>query len=467
MQHDPHTESPALSQCNSIDPSHRLPIENAAGGNECGATRIGPAGGNLSEGAPPSNTAPPNYRRPPSNGIRILRCAVDSLYLSYPGDLSQDRERQLLELKLCARSDDDHEIAKAQLAIGEHLFEVSDRGQGRFPYVLADNCYRIQVSSPESHSLPLAYAQIRSETLTALSLHEAEYGLRYIVNTLGLVNKEANISRVDLCVDFCSDMDMDSWSPEAWITRAHKITQHHIQRQFSGWSIGLGGDMGARLYDKTLELEKSKKDYLKPLWTAAGWKEDEPVWRLEFQFRRPSLKELGVPTFSELRPNLGGLWRYGAESWLRLAIPSATDDNTARWPTHPLWDALAAADWHEPSPPVLTRIKRTRVPSDDSLFVNGIGAFSSFMAREGITDIEAGIRAFVERVRRYHETPEHAPGSGLKHYLAAKVALKGRKYNTLKAKRFDDSKEKQKAANAYRKQRDGMPYSQPDPTDED
>ena len=48
----------------------------------------------LASGAPPSNTAPDNC-----NGgegfFKALRWGVDSLYLSYPGELSKERDAQL------------------------------------------------------------------------------------------------------------------------------------------------------------------------------------------------------------------------------------------------------------------------------------------------------------------------------------------------------------------------------------
>ncbi|MFZ2170991.1 MAG: hypothetical protein WAW61_15310, partial [Methylococcaceae bacterium] len=117
------------------------------------------------------------------------------------------------------------------------------------------------------------------------------------------------ISRVDLFVDFTSPVKMNSWDQSAWVTRAHNIASYSLRRHFSGWSIGMGGVMGARLYNKTLELEKSKKDYLKPLWKMAGWDEESPVWRLEFQYKREALKELGVLEMEHLIQHYGGLWK--------------------------------------------------------------------------------------------------------------------------------------------------------------
>jgi len=414
------------------------------------ASRTAGGGSNDEAGAPPSNTAPANYienQTPP----KILRYGIDSLYLSYPGNLAEDWGQRLEGLKQAAKSQEEEEQALAQIMVGKHLFEVLRSGRSKFSYVLVDNCFQLAISSPDSTSLPLTYAQLSSEMLTALGIEEAENRLRYIVNTLGLVTEEPNLSRVDLFVDFLSETDMAGWLPTAWVTRAHKVNQHNVQRQFSGWSVGLGGVMGARLYDKTLEIKKSKKEYLKPLWEAAGWREGQTVWRLEFEYKRQVLKELGVSKFPDLSSNLQGLWHYATESWLRLTIPNHSDENQTRWPTHPLWESLAALDWCMPESPTLSRIRTERIPSDDSLFVNGLGSLTSFMAREGITDLGEGFGEYLARAHRYHNSKDGGKDSGFKEYIAAKVASKGRKYNTIHHKNQAEDDARKSRAEAYRR----------------
>lgn len=350
----------------------------------------------LAPGAPVSNTAPANCMS--ANGVtdfQVLRFGVDSLYLSYPGLLAGDWAERLEALKQSAQSSDERERANAQVEIGGHLFEVADKGRGRFAYVLADNCFVVQVSGGHSEVLPLAYVQLASELLTAMSVTAAEEDLRYIVTTLGKVRDHAQVSRADLFVDFLSSVAMDSWPPVAWITRAAKIWLHTENRQFTGWSIGLGGALGARLYDKTLELEKSHKDYLKPLWAVAGWQPGQTVWRLEFQLRREALTELGVTTVPDLLKDLAGLWDYATGSWLRLTIPNPFDATATRWPDHPLWSDLAGVPWSSVSPAPLARVRMERVPSDESLFVNGLSGLTSFMARHGMTDLGEGFGEFL------------------------------------------------------------------------
>ena len=79
--------------------------------------------GGSGAGAPPFNTAPANCNDP-----KILRGAIDSLYLSFHGSLGSDTLEKLKDLKRKAQSPERSEQPKAQYRIGDHLFEVMDKG---------------------------------------------------------------------------------------------------------------------------------------------------------------------------------------------------------------------------------------------------------------------------------------------------------------------------------------------------
>lgn len=116
------------------------------------------------QGASPSNTAPHNSNNKLPDGFKLLRLAVDSLYLSYPGDLHPKVLARLIDLKGKAQSPHLEEQARAQYVAGNHIFEVKDKGAGLFPFVLDDNAYRIQFSRP-GKKLPMAYVKVSAEYL--------------------------------------------------------------------------------------------------------------------------------------------------------------------------------------------------------------------------------------------------------------------------------------------------------------
>lgn len=386
--------------------------------------------GEDSQGTPPSNTVPSKYN---PEKFKLLRFGVDSLYLSYPGVLSEDWDKKLARLKELAQMEGDLSQSIAQVMICDHLFEVRDKGAGRFSYVLVDNAYRIQASNSRSKSLPLAYVQISSEYLSHAGIEKAEEGLSYIINTLGMVNEPANISRVDLYADFCAECEMDAFDPmRDWVTRVQTMSLHYSHGRFSGWSFGSGGDIVARLYDKTLEVEKkSHKFYLHELWKATGWDGIRQVWRMEFEAKRNALVSLQMPKLSHLLPNQAALWRYLTENWLRLTVPTDSDSNRARWNNHPLWDFIAAAFNTEGDQAKLQRFNPARLPEDERLFVHGLGGITSFMASRGIEDIGEGVGEYLHQAKAYHVTRSGFKHDGMERYVGRKVKAKNRRYNTV------------------------------------
>lgn len=381
-----------------------------------------------SNGAIPSNTAPSNYI---PDSPQLLHLGVDSLYLSFKGQLSQDSATVLDRLKKRAQSANVREKASAQFQIEDHCFEVLGRGMGKFAYVLVDNWFHIQISSLTSTTMPLAYVQVSSELLTHQPLVSVIQAARSIIQTFTDYIESVSISRADICVDFVSKYKPHTWDLISWVTRAKNIDQYSENHQLTGWTVGRGGDLMARLYDKTLECKKSQKEYFYPIWLDNGWNEKDTVWRLEFQFKKIVLSQLEITDIDLFDKKIATLWQYATVDWLRLTTPSKTDRLRSRWPNHPLWDFLSTISWNSLPEQVIKRVRKERIPSDDYLFTTGLGAITSFMAREKIEDFYLGIKAFADAAQRFHATTGKQNGKFLTHYINDKRLLKQRKYNTL------------------------------------
>jgi len=398
------------------------------------------------KGTPPSNTVPPNYIK---DQTTILRYGIDSLYLSFSGSLSPDLEDKLVSLKLAAQSNEQDEKVTAQIKFGDHLFEVLGRGARRFPFILSSNFFQIQLSHHASDSLPIAYVQISSELLTFTPFKKIMTDINFIINSCGLVTGLPKISRVDLFADFVTLHEVKNWDSSVWVSRAEKTNAYSVKRKFTGWVIGEGSPISARLYNKTTEIEKSKKDYLKPIWLESGWNGIDPVWRLEFQLMREVLKELSTLNIETLLKHQNGLWRYATKDWLRLTVPNLKDSNQTRWPTHPIWEALQKTPFSENEQIILKRVNQERVPSDDSPFINGLGGITSFMAKNGITELDEGFGEFIAAADRFHQFKGRKKGTGLKQYISGKVKEKGRKFNSIDNRLRTERKSE--LAKAYRK----------------
>lgn len=405
-----------------------------------------------SQGTPPSNTVPNNCNR---EYFKLLRFGVDSLYLSYPGELLPEVDEELKELKQIAQSPEQHLQVQAQYPIGEHIFEVKSSGKGFFPYVLKDNAFHIQLS--RSRSIPFAYVQLSSEYLTHKAPLNAENALYLILKRLGTIDQSANVSRIDLFVDFVTSVNMESWDRHAWVTRAAAINTYSVEREFSGWMIGAGGVISCRLYNKTLEIKQSRKAYLLELWHKAGWNGYDPVWRLEFQLKREVLTQKGLGKLTEVIDNLNGLWGYATTEWLRLTLPNAEDKTRSRWPIHPLWGYLSSADWQTDNNPLLPRFSSARIPSNEMIFGYALSSLVSFMAREQITDFDHGFAAYKLAFCQHFDEKSFNLGLSFDDFIKEKIAIKARQFNTILNCDIEAEEKTKldKSAAEYRKQSDG------------
>ena len=341
------------------------------------------------------------------------------------------------------------EQAKAQYQVSEHIFEVKDKGSGIFPFILRDNAFRISLSRPKSGSLPMAYVQISSSMLAAFTPRQAESKLCAILEKLGDI-EPARTSRIDLYVDFMCDVDMESWTRHAWVTRAHNIQSYSVQGQFSGWSIGMGGVMAARLYNKTLEIETSGKEYLKELWRKTGWDGVRPIWRLEFEFKREVIAQKGLSSLYQTLEHLDGLWAYATDEWLRLTLPSEQDSTRSRWPVHPLWACLASIDWGKSGGPLLDRFSSVSAPNEKYILSRLLSSITTLMAVNGQLSLADAWDNLGLKLSNHLHTQCMFEGVHPDQYVEEKIRIKARRFNAFMNQQ-DETADPEEQARLYRK----------------
>lgn len=415
----------------------------------------GESGSEGIQGASPSNTAPHNSNNKLPDGFKLLRLAVDSLYLSYPGDLHPGVLRELVNLKNKAQSADPLEQAQAQFVVGSHIFEVKDKGAGMFPFVLDDNAFRIQFSRPNK-KLPMAYVKISAEYLAHKGPRAIQEELEKLLGEFGLLTGRNMVSRIDLAADFSSPCVMDSWHRSAWVTRAVEIHSYAKDQKFTGWTVGMGGVIAARLYDKTREIKHSGKTWAESLWLPAGWEPGQEVWRLEFELKRDYLKERQLSSLESVLVNLNGLWSYATTEWLRLTEPNPQDSTRARWPTHPLWVALASVDWETSGGVLLKRFTNARLPDEKRLYSTIFGSLVSYMAIHQIEDKHVALDGLLSKTHQHFQDIAFQQGLLVDELLIQRMAARSRLFNTgVNLQDEPPEPEESEGVKAYRKASNG------------
>ena len=340
----------------------------------------------------PNRGPPKNRDEALTNSIRVLASGIDSLYVSFTGEVDAARLDSIEILKVKAQ-----EAGQAQnFATDERKALIQASGWGSYRYWL--RCGDFDVFVGRGRSMPAVYARIASEFIHEVGPPKALADLRSFVGALLDQAGETTCSRVDIYADF------QGWVPGAedyhhFITRSRRNTSHiavhHDGRRFTGFTFGRNA-MVARLYDKSLEIAHSGKRWMHEVW-GAGLDVSAPVWRLEFQLRREVLAECSLTSPEGVLTLWPNLWAY-AMQWLSLREPIPGAART-RWPVADVWSDLARSQGGgSHSPMVRKRIRQ----HDESVLVRGLtGYASSLAAVTGVSDLDVAMLVSRRRVGEY------------------------------------------------------------------
>lgn len=358
--------------------------------------------------------------------FKELYKGIDSLYLSFTGELKEGVLHELEEKLKLARAADLRERAKAVVLVMEHQFHMKKNGRTNYPFILEDAWLQIEIS--KRRNFPTIYIQLKSAFLNVMGIEYAKAHVRKIAEYFLKGVPDETVSRADIFIDFMTGMDFGEVRIGDWITRAEKLMRSSGDR-CTGWDIGRGGDVFLRLYDKTAQIT-CEQDYLKEFWRKAGWVERQKIWRAEFQLRRSCLKQFSINTISDFLSHINEVWKYCTTRWARLAIPDNTINRT-RLQTHPLWQEIQNVKFGSEALKGLKRkLRKERVPEDKHLYPQSLGFISTFCACNG--HYEVNVRTmyhYLEAIKSYFEK-RHFDGYGSFGALAkGKIAEKRRLYN--------------------------------------
>ena len=356
---------------------------------------------------------------------------IDSLYLSFKGAIRDEILEELITKQELARSDDEVLQAQATMILGNHCFEVKDKGKGKYKFVIVDNWFHVQIAGGSKNKIPDVYAQISSELLNCGGLDKSLNLLRSVVSMLLIAVDEEAISRVDPFVDFVTDKDFNSLNTDLWVTRAEITADYRENRIFTGCAFGRGGAITGRLYNKTTEIKKSNKEFFKELWKKEGWDESQEVWRLEFQLRKDFLNAMSTSSMPDLALTINDIWRYCTNEWLRLAVDDGTE-NRSRWPNDELWQKIQDVRFGDGSFTGITRtVDKSRLPDDKQLFLNGIGILISYALKNGHKEIWKVTDSFIsDAIKFLDDYLKHSLDyQDSKDYIKKKMDVKRKRFN--------------------------------------
>jgi len=133
-----------------------------------------------------------------------------------------------------------------------------------------------------------------------------------------------------------------------------EFDRRFTNRRFSGLNIG-SGDMMLRIYDKVTELKRkratNKQEVFSEIWGTKTF-DEQPVTRIEYQIRRPRLREFSdregnqINTVFGLVNALKSLWAYLTTEWTRHTEgPVNRNHNQTKSKVSEFWQKVQAVVW--------------------------------------------------------------------------------------------------------------------------
>lgn len=281
----------------------------------------------------------------------ILATGIDTLVIGYgiteytvPGLLEG-----LSEAKTLAQATQ-YATTPVPYPINGITFNVQPRGARSYAYIVANEDLNMRIAEKTygGAKMPEVYIRYSSSFLWKHGYKNATLMIEEWLRSWANING-VTVSQVDLCTD------LELPFPELLVKRqvlckAHNRVNHdnlvpvgihmtdHTQE---GYQFGTG-DVVCRLYDKTREIIKSGKIWMRDVWTGGGWDGETDVTRFEAQLRRGYLRKLEVSSMEDLDRTIPGIWDDITNGWIRMTEVSE-QHNKNRWPTLPWWETIRAA----------------------------------------------------------------------------------------------------------------------------
>lgn len=331
---------------------------------------------------------------PPAQQFEFLAAGIDTLDLGFYVEWNPDLFAQLVsKLNLRKERACGSEGISDQLPNGRPFLHLPSGKAPNYRFQLRFNDHRIflGITNPPQSS-PNAYASLDAKSLWHHGIAGATDLAQADLAQFGAAIQRVQPSRLDLCADFYVPGGLSRDFIEAHrATRSRKAnTYMHGDRLETFYAGDRGAPVQIRIYDKGKEILKSRKEWFLPIWGRAG---PEDVWRVEYQLRRPALKEYGIETLADLSSKLGGIWAYLTTDWFSLRLPD--NAKVERRTVHPFWEAVQGLATRFGPQQALDRItKEEAVPTLDSSTTHLASCLPAYGARRGARNLDETLLCF-------------------------------------------------------------------------
>lgn len=317
--------------------------------------------------------------------LKVVNFGIDTFLVNFKmagpdhkpnGDHLPEEAAALLDTwQRAARTE--HEPVPTPLTYNNKTLMIRPHGKGVWSWLLFNEDVKLSLSYGSMNGGVFCQAWFLSHLLWSIGPEAATLALQATLYEFTRHLTYAQISELHLCADMQGWYDGPLDWQDAFLSRVVTMRARqdeptereqegglspseirtleealHIQpivttthRRLATLDFGShGSEIMGQIYNKSTEIKKSKKQYFELIWQANGWDGLSTIWRCEMRFKRKGLASFDLNDAYEVLTELGVLWEYATQHWLRYVDLSASPDtNKSRLPAHPVWQCIQQA----------------------------------------------------------------------------------------------------------------------------
>lgn len=298
------------------------------------------------------------------------------------------------------------EAAEQMKAINSHMsivdinglrFQVYPNGTRGYAYVLHGEMIKLEIAKYKNAKNYPVRVMLHSEYLWSAGPKQAWKEFCLWIACIAPIAR-TQVSRVDLC----AHTDEISWSNKLQHFKGH-FTQDHLfreHRKVTGFGFGSReSKIYTRIYNKDVELKKSKKEWFRDIWQRNGATAE--VWNIEFELHRDYFNELKIDLVDDFFGAITSIWRYLTEE--HIVLTNKDRSRIKRSTINPVWLELQSAFDHFEGNSYIERRKIINCDAE-AISAQMAGCCTSFVSKlkTGVLDIESIICEVSTAIQKHY-----------------------------------------------------------------
>jgi len=275
---------------------------------------------------------------PPADNFKFLMCGIDSLDLGLFVSWNDQWEETRHQLELNKQLAQEGKPLTGTTDLDRKFQYLASGKPPNYRYCIRFLEYIIYIAKSDSYrNSPNVYISLSSSLLWHESFTTILELLTFDLDHFGGTIDRIQPSRCDLAADFRLLPPLDfAFLEQLGVSRSRKISSHLNNGILETYYCGSpAAPIRLRIYDKGKEIAVSNKQWFLKLWGVA---DPADIWRVEFQLRRPFLKQFRIQDLNDLWEMIGDMWAYLTGEWFSIRLPD--NDKVERRTIHPWWNAV-------------------------------------------------------------------------------------------------------------------------------